>query len=76
MKHVVLVLGDPSWHNLTNDSYHPEVVYDIEFVDTRSFSSLQLFNLRGRVMHHHDYDFMHSRSGFSKQSVPLHLLLS
>jgi len=42
-------------------------------VDTRSFSTLQ-FNTCGRVMHHHDYDFMCSRLDFSKTSV-LSLLL-
>jgi len=75
MKHLVLIVKVPSWLNLTNDCYHAEVVHDISFVHTRSFSSLQLFNSQGRVMHHRNCDFMPFRSDFSKTSVSLHLLL-
>jgi len=60
MMRVVLVLIDPSWLNVTNDTYHAEVVHDIQFVDARLFSSLQ-FNRLGSVRHHHDYDLTHLR---------------
>jgi len=36
---------------MANDSYHAEVVYNIKFVNTRLFSSWQLFNNCGRVIH-------------------------
>jgi len=74
MLYVVLVFKDPSWLNLTNDSYHADVVHNMEFVDTILFSTLQLFNPHGMVMHHCDCDSSHLRSDFSKPPLVLHLL--
>jgi len=63
------------WLSLTNDSYHVEGVHNIWFVETRSFSCLELFTRRVRVKHHRDYDVSHLRSDFSKRSLLLYLLL-
>jgi len=74
VKPVVCEFDDSSWLNLTNDSYHAEVVHDITIVDERWFSSVQ-FNSHGRVRRHRHYDFTHFRSDFSKPSIPLNVLL-
>jgi len=75
MNRVVLVSTDPSWLTLTNDSYHAEVVHDIDFVDASSVCSFQLFNHCGRVMHHWGYGYTHLGSDFSELSVLSHSLL-
>jgi len=43
MNCVILGFKDHPLSNLTNDSYHAEVVQDIECADTRLFSTLQMF---------------------------------
>jgi len=72
---VVLVVKDPSTLTLTNASCHAAVDHDISFVPTRSLCTLQLWNLRRRVLHHRDHDFTSLRSDFSKPSDVLHWLL-